>query len=51
MSNALNLPDAAINPGQASAANPDLPLQFITETLLAIQEANAGQLTPYTFGS
>ena len=51
MSATLNLSDAPIDPGQAIADNPDLPLQFITDTLLAIQEANAGQLTPYTFGS
>jgi hypothetical protein len=30
--------------------NPELPLQFIKETLLAAQEAKAGMLTPYEFG-
>ena len=51
MSDTLNLSDAPIDPGQAIADNPDLPLQFINDTLKAVQEANAGQLTPYTFGS
>lgn len=37
--------------GKAIDDNPDLPLQFIKDTLLAVQEAKAGQLTPYTFGS
>lgn len=35
--------------GKAVDDNPDLPLQFIKDTLLAVQEAKAGQLTPYTF--
>lgn len=36
--------------GKAVDDNPDLPLQFIKDTLLAAQEAKAGQLTPYSFG-
>lgn len=32
--------------GNAVDDNPELPLQFIKDTLLAIQEAKAGQLTP-----
>lgn len=37
--------------GKAIDDNPDLPLQFIKDTLLAVQEAKAGQLTPYRFGA
>lgn len=37
--------------GKAIDDNPDLPLQFIKDTLLAVQEAKAGQLTPYHFGT
>jgi hypothetical protein len=36
--------------GKAVEDNPDLPLQFIKDTLLAMQEMKAGQLLPYTFG-
>ena len=36
--------------GKAVEENPDLPLQFIKDTLLAVQEAKAGQLEPYQFG-
>jgi hypothetical protein len=36
--------------GKAIDDNPGLPLQFIKDTLLAAQEAKAGQLTPYQFG-
>ncbi|WGG49248.1 TA system antitoxin ParD family protein [Rugamonas sp. DEMB1] len=36
--------------GKAVDENPDLPLQFIKDTLLALQEEKAGQLAPYTFG-
>ncbi len=43
MSDTLNLSDAPIDPSQAIADNPDLPLQFINDTLLALQEANAGK--------
>jgi hypothetical protein len=37
--------------GKACEDNPELPLQFIKDTLLALQEAKAGQLTPYQFGA
>lgn len=37
--------------GKAVEDNPDLPLQFIKDTLLAAQEARAGLLTPYQFGT
>jgi hypothetical protein len=36
--------------GKAVEDNPTLPLQFIKDTLLAAQEAKAGQLTQYQFG-
>jgi hypothetical protein len=36
--------------GKAVDDNPTLPLQFIKDTLLAAQEAKAGQLAPYEFG-
>ncbi|MES2016107.1 MAG: hypothetical protein V4484_06385 [Pseudomonadota bacterium] len=37
--------------GKAVDENPGLPLQFIKDTLLAAQEAKAGQLAPYQFGT
>lgn len=37
--------------GKAVDENPELPLQFIKDTLLAAQEAKAGMLEPYQFGS
>lgn len=37
--------------GKAIDENPDLPLQFIKDTLLAVQEAKAGQLVEYQFAS
>ena len=37
--------------GKAVEDNPELPLQFIKDTLLAVAEANAGQLSEYKFGS
>lgn len=37
--------------GKAIDDNPELPLQFIKDTLLAAQEAKVGQLTPYQFGA
>jgi hypothetical protein len=37
--------------GKAVEDNPDLPLQFIKDTLLAVQEAKAGQLSAYQFGA
>jgi hypothetical protein len=36
--------------GKAVEDNPDLPLQFIKDTLLAIAEANVGQVSEYKFG-
>jgi hypothetical protein len=37
--------------GKAVEDNPDLPLQFIKDTLLAVQESKAGQLSAYKFGA
>ena len=37
--------------GKAVEDNPELPLQFIKDTLLALQEAKAGQLSAYKFGA
>ena len=37
--------------GKAVEDNPELPFQFIKDTLLAAAEANAGQVTEYKFGS
>jgi hypothetical protein len=37
--------------GKAVEDNPGLPVQFIKDTLLAAQEAKAGMLAPYRFGS
>jgi len=36
--------------GKAVEDNPELPLQFIKDTLLSIAEANVGHVTEYTFG-
>ncbi len=36
--------------GKAVEDNPELPFQFIKDTLLAIAEANAGHLSEYKFG-
>jgi ParD-like antitoxin of type II bacterial toxin-antitoxin system len=36
--------------GKAVEDNPELPFQFIKDTLLSIAEANAGQLSEYKFG-
>jgi hypothetical protein len=36
--------------GKAVLENPDLPLQVIQDTMLSLEEAKAGQLTPYSFG-
>jgi ParD-like antitoxin of type II ParDE toxin-antitoxin system len=33
--------------GRAAEDNPDLPFNFIRDTLLGIEEARAGKLTPY----
>jgi hypothetical protein len=35
--------------GKLVEENPDMPLQFIKDTLLSIEEANAGQRTVYRF--
>jgi hypothetical protein len=37
--------------GKISEENPDLPYSFIKEILLAKQEADSGDVTPYEFGS
>ncbi len=37
--------------GKAVEENPELPLQFIKDTLLAMQEEKAEQLSSYTFGA
>lgn len=37
--------------GKAVEDNPELPFQFIKDTLLAVAEANAGQVSEYKFGS
>ena len=36
--------------GKAGEDNPELPFQFIKDTLLAVAEANAVQGTEYKFG-
>ncbi|EOA03385.1 hypothetical protein HFRIS_017724 [Herbaspirillum frisingense GSF30] len=36
--------------GKAVEDNPDLPVQFIKSTLVAVAEADAGQLSEYRFG-
>lgn len=35
--------------GKAVEDNPELPVQFIKDTLLAVEEAKAGQLSEYRF--
>lgn len=37
--------------GKAVEDNPSLPVQFVKDALLAAQEAKAGMLAPYQFGS
>lgn len=37
--------------GKAVEDNPDLPIQFIKGTLLAVAEADAGQLSEYRVGA
>ncbi|NUT62225.1 hypothetical protein [Herbaspirillum sp. C9C3] len=37
--------------GKAVEDNPDLPIQFIKDTLIGIAEADAGQLSEYRFGA
>jgi len=36
--------------GKVVEENPDLPLEFIQDTLLGLEEAKAGQLAEYKFG-
>ena len=36
--------------GKIAEENPDLPYNFIQSILLAQQEADAGQVTPFKFG-
>ena len=36
--------------GKAALENPDLSLQVIQDTTLSLEEANAGELAPYSFG-
>lgn len=36
--------------GKTVLENPDLPLQFIKDTLLALEEAKAGQVSEYKLG-
>lgn len=38
-------------PTRTEMDNPDLPLQFIKDTLQAVEEAKAGQLSDYQFGA
>ena len=37
--------------GKAVEENPELPVQFIQETVLAVEQAKAGQLAEYQFSS
>jgi ParD-like antitoxin of type II bacterial toxin-antitoxin system len=37
--------------GKAVEENPELPVRFIQDTLLAVEEAKAGLLTEYQFSS
>lgn len=37
--------------GKVVEENPELPLQFIQDTLLGLEEAKAGQLSEYKFGA
>ncbi len=37
--------------GKTVEENPDLPLQFIKDTLLAAEEAKFGHLSEYKFGA
>jgi hypothetical protein len=37
--------------GKAVEENPELPLQFIKDTLVSVEEAKAGQLSEYKFGT
>ncbi len=35
--------------GKAVLDNPDMPLRLIQDTMLAIEEVRAGQVSPYVF--
>ncbi len=35
--------------GRAAIENPDLPVEFIRDTLIAMEEVKAGKGTPYKF--
>ncbi len=35
--------------GEAVLDNPDMPLRLIQDTMLAIEEVRAGQVSPYVF--
>ena len=35
--------------GKAALDNPDMPLRLILDTMLAIEEVRAGQVSPYVF--
>lgn len=37
--------------GKAVEDNPELPVQFIKDTLLAVEETKVGQLSEYQFGA
>lgn len=37
--------------GKSVEDNPELPFQFIQDTLLGLEEAKAGQVSEYTFGA
>ena len=36
--------------GKAVEDNPELPVQFIKDTLLAVEEVKSGQISEYKFG-
>lgn len=37
--------------GKAVEDNPELPVQFIKDSLLAVEEVKAGQISEYKFGA
>jgi len=36
--------------GKIAEENPDLPLSFINDALIGLEEVSAGQVSEYTFG-
>ena len=36
--------------GKTALENPDLPVEFIIDTLIAMEEVKAGNVEPYEFG-